>query len=320
MKNVGSKESDRAGARLNLIGHIELPESRGTGGFDHAAVHRGRGLLYVAHTANDALDVIDTNSNRYLRSISGLKGVAGALVDEGQDRVFSSNRGEDSVGLFAPDAEGALARVGVGVKPNGLAFAPSERVLLAANVGDPNIPGSHTVTLVDVEKAALLVSIPVPGRTRWTVFDPHRGVFFVNIADPAQIVLVDPRERAVVGRYAVPDRGPHGLDIDVARRRLYCACDGGKLVTLDADSGAVLGEVELSGGPDVIFLDHALQHLYVAVGDPGVIDLVDTARGERIGTIATERGAHTLALDETAHRVYAFLPDTHRAAVFEDRA
>ena len=71
------------------------------------------------------------------------------------------------------------------------------------------------------------------------MFDPAQSLFFVNIADPAQIVVIDPqRLQAVAGHLEVPNRGPHGLDIDPARRRLYCACDGGKLVSLDSTSGA----------------------------------------------------------------------------------
>ena len=42
---------------LELLGFTELPENLKPGGFDHAAVHCGLGRLYVAHTANDTLDV-----------------------------------------------------------------------------------------------------------------------------------------------------------------------------------------------------------------------------------------------------------------------
>jgi len=305
---------------LRHLGYIDLPPSVGPGGFDHAAVHHSRALLYVAHTANDAVDVIDTRAGRFLRSIGGLKGVAGALIDEGQSLVFTSNRGEDTVGIFELEAESDLVKVSVGVRPNGLAFDPERHILLSANVGDPSRPDSHTVTLVDVRRHVTLASIPVPGRTRWTVFDPTRRVFFVNIADPAQIVVIDPqRPHVAIAHLTVPDRGPHGLDIDPSRQRLYCACDGGKLVCLDSASGAAQGVLELSGVPDVIFLDHALAHLYVAIGDPGVIDVIDTAHYRRVETIQTERGAHTLAMDEGAHKIYAFLPDSHRAAVFVDQ-
>jgi hypothetical protein len=78
---------------LELLGHVDLPGHARSGGFDHAAVHGARGRLYVAHTANDALDVIDCVTQTYVRSIPGLRGVAGALVSEQHDLVFTSNRG-----------------------------------------------------------------------------------------------------------------------------------------------------------------------------------------------------------------------------------
>ena len=73
---------------LQLLGHVELPGNLKPGGFDHAALHCASGRLYVAHTANDALDVIDCVRNRYLHSIPNLTGVAGAFVSEEQDLGF----------------------------------------------------------------------------------------------------------------------------------------------------------------------------------------------------------------------------------------
>jgi DNA-binding beta-propeller fold protein YncE len=298
---------------------IALPAHRQPGGFDHAAVHRASARLYVAHTANDALDVIDCARDRYLHSIAGLTGVAGALVSDARQLVFASNRGEHTVGIFAPDADEAPVKVPVGIGPNGLAHDPGRNLLLAANVGDPARPGSYTVSLVDVDTRALVASVAVPGRTRWTVFDPRQEVFFVNIADPAQIVVIEARDPRQIARiYDVPAAGPHGLDLDGAQGRLFCACDAGKLVSLEARSGRVLEERALSGAPDVIFLNARLDHLYVAIGEPGVIDVFDTQTMQRIEMVETETGAHTIALDADRDKVYAFLPQTHRAAVYVD--
>src|SRR6266496_6788122 len=105
----------------------------------------------------------------------------------------------------------------------------------------------------------------------------------------------------------IPAKGPHGLDFDPATNRLFCACDAGKLFALDASSGKILLEAELSGTPDVIFLNPARKHLYVAVGDPGVIDLFETDSFQRVDTISTEKGTHTLGFDTTHNKVYAFL-------------
>jgi len=304
---------------LKHTGYIELPEHQTTGGFDHAAVHLGLRRLYVAHTANSTLDVLDTETDTYLHSIPGLTGVAGALVSETTGWVFTSNRGENSVGMFMPESESTLEKVSVGIRPNGLAFDDQRGLLLSAHVGDPAIPDSFTVALVDVAGRRVQASIPVPGRTRWTVFDPIAKVFYVNIANPSQIVVIDPQVFDRVARaYEIPAEGPHGLDLDVTERRLFCACDGGIVFLLNSDTGEILSQSALSGVPDVIFYNSARRHLYVAVGDPGVIDVFEPQKLKRLETIPAEKGAHTLGFDSLRNKLYAFLPNTHRAAVFND--
>jgi DNA-binding beta-propeller fold protein YncE len=304
---------------LRFLHFIDLPEHISPGGFDHAAIHRARNRIYVAHTINNAIDVIDCDADQYRHSIPGLTGVAGALVSEERDLVFTSNRGENRVGIFAPDNEQKVGKVSVGVRPNGLSFDSQRGLLLAANVGDPDIPGSFTLSIVDISRRQMLHSIPVAGRTRWTIFDAYTDAFYVNIADPAQIVVVDAAHPERISRtLKIPAAGPHGLDLDAATGRLFCACDSGKLISIEAATGKILSTASLSGTPDVIFFNPALQHLYVAVGDPGVIDVFDTQNLTRLETISTEKGAHTLAFDAARNKVYAFLPGTHRAQVFAD--
>jgi len=305
---------------LRLLGHIELPENLKPGGFDHAAVHCGSSRLYVAHTPNDSLDVIDCVHDRYLHSIENLAGVAGALVADEQNLVFTSNRGENTVGIFPPDNEAGLTKLRVGIRPNELAYDPGKDLLLVANVGDPEIPDSFILSMVNVKEQRMTASVRVPGRTRWTVFDAQAELFYVNIAAPAQIVVVASGAPDRLARTLnIPAPGPHGLDFDPEHRRLFCACDAKQLVILKADSGEVLTQLELSGSPDVIFFNRVLRHLYVAVGDPGMVDVFDTDIMERIETVPTERDAHTLGFDAERNKVYAFLPETHRAAVYVDQ-
>jgi DNA-binding beta-propeller fold protein YncE len=301
---------------LHLTGHVVLPEHKAKGGFDHAAVHAASGHVYVAHTANDTVDVFDDRG--FLFSIPNLGAVAGALVSDEADLIFSSNRGEDTVAIFAPGPNPEVSKVKVGRGPNGLAYDHTRKLLLAANVGDAAIPGSRTLTMIDVGSRVVRAEIPVPGRTRWTVFNPDAGCFYVNIADPSQIVVVDARRPDGVARtMPVPAAGAHGLDLDLATDRLFCACDAGVLVTLEARSGKILDEKPLSGVPDVVFFNRQRRQLYAAVGDPGVIDVFSTATLEKLATVPTERGAHTTALSPAGDRLFVFLPGTHRAAVYE---
>src|SRR5262249_4394094 len=201
----------------------------------------------------------------------GLPAVAGALVSDEHDLVFTSNRGENTVGLFEAAGSTKVVKVGVGVHPNGLAYDPAHRRLLAANIGDPAVPGSHTVSIVDAAARSLTAAVPVPGPTRWTVWDPAAEVFHVNVRDPAIIAVIDGARAAVARVVPVPAAGPHGLDLDVAARRLFCACDAGELVELDAGTGKGVRTAPLAGVPDVIFFHAALARPHVAVGDPGAV-------------------------------------------------
>jgi len=303
---------------LKLTGHVALPEHKAKGGFDHAAVLAASGHVYVAHTANDAVDVFDPVSRRYLFSVPDLPGVAGALVSDESGLIFSSNRAANTIGVFAPGSNPTVRIIDVGRGPNGLAYDPRRQLVVAANVGDPSLPGSHTLSIIDLARDARRTEIAVRGRTRWTVFDPGPELFYVNIAQPAETVVIDPRQPDRIARsFAVPHAGPHGLDVDSATHRLFCACDAGMLVTLDARSGSVLDEKPLSGVPDVVFFNRQRQQLYVAVGDPGVIDVFSTSTMERLAVVETEPGAHTTALSPAGDRLYAFLPRTNRAAIYE---
>jgi hypothetical protein len=89
---------------------------------------------------------------------------------------------------------------------------------------------------------------------------------------------------------------------------------------VDADSGELVAVAEITGAPDVVFFNARSRHLYIAIGDPGVIEVFDTAPLRRHETVPTEAGAHTLSFDATRNIVCAFLPASHRAAVFEDSA
>jgi DNA-binding beta-propeller fold protein YncE len=301
---------------LTLIGHIALPKHIGKGGFDHAAVHARSGLVYVAHTANDAVYAFDPASGEHAFSVPGLAGVAGILVSD--DVIITSNRGENTIGIFGAGLAPVVQKVGVGVRPNGLAFDPGRGLIVAANVGDPAIPGSFTLSIVDLATRKLRTEIPVAGRTRWALYDAEDDAFYVNIQDPPQIVLVRAQEPDRVARViAIPAAGPHGLDFEAATHRLFCACDAGTLVALDARTGTVLHQRPLSGVPDVVWFNRRRRQLYVAVGEPGVIDVFDTNTMERLGTVATEKGAHTTALAPEDDRLYAFLPATHRAAIYQ---
>jgi DNA-binding beta-propeller fold protein YncE len=303
---------------LRKAGFISIPPGKQPG-FDHADVYRreapAASRLYVAHTGADRIDVVDCLSNSYLRFLPDVPGVAGILIENEQDLLFSSDRGCARASIYRCSDETLLGRVAVGDRPNGLAYDPVRRRVFVFNIGDP--PGVNcTVSVVAVDEIRVIATIPLPGRPRWAVYDAATEHIYANVQAPAQIVVLSAMDLRITRAFNVPVAGPHGLVI--AGERLFCAADGGSLVALDRDSGAVLGSVALPGEPDVIMHDRASARLYVAIGSPGVVSVVDEERLEMLETVETESGAHTIAWNPDSRTLYAFLPGSGGAAVYEE--
>jgi serine/threonine-protein kinase len=300
---------------LVRTGFVHLPRGARPG-FDHADIYRARRRLYVAHTGADQVEVIDCVRRIHVRTLDGLPGVAGVLVDEEHNLLFTSDREAACVSVFRCSEERLLDRVGVGAHPNGLAYDRRRRRLYAFNLGEPL--GEHcTVSVVDLESSTVVTEIPLPGRPRWALYEEERARIYANIRDPAQIVIIDPESCSIASVFEVPSDGPHGLWLDTGR--LFCAADGGALVVLDSDTGDVLASLSLPGVPDVVMHNPERHRLYVAISDPGVVCCFDSSLLEPVETVETEPGAHTTCWDPVGRALYVFCPASGGAAVYEDR-
>ncbi len=302
---------------LIRVGFIPLPPGAQPG-FDHADVYHAPAAtarLYVAHTGANRVEVIDCSANTYLRSLPDLPGVAGVLIDNGRGLLFTSDRARARVSVYRCSDETLLGRVSVGERPNGLAFDPVRRRLFVFNLGDPPDVGC-TVSVVSVDELRVAGTLSLPGRPRWAVYDDVTQQVYVNIREPAQIIVVGPDLR-IAEAIEVPVAGPHGLAI--ASERLFCAADGGALVALHRDTGRALGSVALPGEPDVVIYDAELGRVYVAIGSPGVVSVIDGGRMEILETVPTGPGAHTIAWNPAGRTLYAFLPASNGAGVYRAR-
>jgi DNA-binding beta-propeller fold protein YncE len=200
----------------------------------------------------------------------------------------------------------------VGPKPNGLAWDPNRKHLLVADVQD------YRARLVEPATGRLIASAPLPGRPRWCGYDQSGDRLLVNIREPACVAVLRAESLEPEPPLPLPVAGPHGLDIDQVGHRLFVACDGGEVVVLDRATGQQQSRVPIAGEPDAIWFNERRQRLYVAIGNPGVVDVIDGMTPGVVEQIDTEAGAHTTAFDPLRQRLYVFLPRRCAAAVYEE--
>jgi len=296
---------------LTFSDYVNLPRHQ-TGGFDHADVHLESGRVYVAHTSLGTVEIIDGEKAKHLTTISGCLEGSGVICAQKENLVFAASRGTGKILVIDALTNRVLREPQAGLAPNGLAWDTKHKRLLVADVQD------NKARLVDPYSGELISSIQLAGRPRWCAYSATRDQFLVNIREPSGVAILAPENLSQESFLPVSVAGPHGLDLDDNNGLAYVACDDGSVVVLDVSTEHEDAVVPIGGGPDVIWLNTPRHRLYCAIGKPGVIEVIDTEKLTVIEKINTEEGAHTFTFDKKRQRLYAFLPKSCSAAIFDE--
>jgi hypothetical protein len=285
---------------LKAAGVIEIPGAAGSE-FDHGIFDTKSRRVFIAHTAQSAIEVIDPDAGRHIATLSGFPGAAGAVADDGE--ILVTNRGSASIAWLDATTLKTKSVLNTGARPNGAAIVKRLALGIAACIGDEKeTPTLQAFRLNDGHRAKL----DLPGRPRWCVTDAAAERLFLCIREPSMILVASLPDLRPVAEWRLPSGGAHGLDIDHARGRLYAACDAGDLVEVDSGSGEVTNVWPIAGAPDVTFFNPATGRVHVAIGEPGLVETVDPKAGKSIQTI-TGPGAHTTVL-VPPDRLYVISP------------
>jgi DNA-binding beta-propeller fold protein YncE len=296
---------------LSIYEQIDLPHHQ-LGGFDHADVHLESGRVYVAHTALGTVDIIDGENARHLTYIQGCLEASGVVCAQKENLVFAASRGTGKILVVDALTNRVLHEAQAGSAPNGLAWDSKHRQLLVADVQD------NIARLTDPCSGRLISSLQLAGRPRWCAYSMTRDQFLVNVREPSGVAIFTPENLSQKAFLPVSVAGPHGLDIDDKNGLAYVACDAGAVVILDISTGHEKTVVPIGGGPDVVWLNADRHRFYCAIGNPGVIEVIDTRKMIVDERVKTEEGAHTFTFDRIRQRLYAFLPKSCRASIYKE--
>jgi cytochrome c553 len=102
------------------------------------------------------------------------------------------------------------------------------------------------VYVVDLGSEAVSTIALQPGDEPGRVIQDGRGRVHVALRRAGAVATLDLESKSVVARTPVCS-APRGLGFDATRNAIVVACAGGELVTLDADSNAVVQSVRFAG-------------------------------------------------------------------------
>ena len=96
------------------------------------------------------------------------------------------------------------------------------------------------------------------------------------------------------------------LALNAAAKHLFAVCDNRVMVAVDVAAARVLGSAPIGGGADGADFDAGAQLAFASNGD-GTLTVVKQGAGgapKVLSSVPTRRGARTMTLDETTHRIY----------------
>jgi DNA-binding beta-propeller fold protein YncE len=269
------------------------------GNFDYASFDPVHRRLYVARAGG--VTAVDVDSGTVSTLLPSVQRGHEPLILDGGAELLVTDSGSNTAHLADALTGKILADIPTGQKPDGATFDPSSGLALVMN------GKSGDITLIDPAKQAAVGTIAVGGALEFPVVD-GAGRAFINVEDQNQIAVVDIAARKLVGHYALAGcDGPTGMAYIKDAGVLISACDNHVAKVIRASDGADLGTLAIGKGPDAVIYDAARKLAFIPCGWDGVMNVV-AVRGPGdvaiVGTIKTQPGARTGAVDPRSGRLY----------------
>jgi DNA-binding beta-propeller fold protein YncE len=182
-------------------------------------------------------------------------------------RAFTSNGGGISVTILDPGTYKIVGELKIPERDtDDILYEPVTKRVFTFNGGE-----GHDATAIDASKGTVLASVPLGGKPETAQADSH-GHVYANVEDESELREIDATTLKVTNVWPLaPCKNPSGMAIDTAHSLLVIGCHNGLMEFWDYGKNKVVGTVP---------------------------------KFSVVRTIATMKGARTMALDAETHRIY----------------
>jgi DNA-binding beta-propeller fold protein YncE len=289
-----------AGAAADVSYHFikEIPIG-GEGGWDYLAVDEAGRRLYVSHATK--VVVIDLDKDEVVGEIADTPGVHGIAIAPSLGRVFVSNGRENKASIVDAKTLNTLMKVDTGQNPDAILFEPTHQEVYTFN------GRGKSATVFAAETGAVVATIELPGKPEFAVCDPAAGRIYDNIEDKSEVVAIDTNSHQVVKTWPIaPGEEASGMAFDPTEHRLFLGCGNKMMVMMDSENGKVIANVPIGSGVDANAFDPVTKLAFSSNGEGNVTTAHEDNPDQLtvVQSLETQRGARTMTLDPTSHKIY----------------
>ena len=270
----------------------------GEGGWDYLSVDSAAKRLYVSHATK--VVVVDIAKDVVVGEVADTPGVHGLVVAGSSGRGFSSNGRENKVSVVDLKTLQTISKVETAAGPDFIMFDPKQKEIYTFN------GGGKSATVIDAATGKVVATIPLGGKPEAGVSD-GAGRAFVNMENLNNIAVMDVATHAVVASWPIaPGEEAAGLALDARNHRLFIGAHNNLMLMMDSTNGKVVAQVPIGAGVDATWFDPGTGYAFSSCGDGTTTIAHEDSPGKLtlVQTLKTERGARTMALDPSTHRIY----------------
>lgn len=244
--------------------------------------------------------VLDVVSGKLVGDIINTNGVHDIAFVPKLGKGYISDGRDNAVTVFDLKTLKEIKRIPVGERPDVMAFDTATNHVFTFN------GGSQDATVVDPKTDTVVGTVKLDGKPEFARVD-GRGMMYVNIEDKSEIQKVDTKALKVLGSWPLtPGEEPTGLGFDVKRGLLFSACANEMMAISDVKTGKVVATPKIGKGPDGAAFDPGTGLAFSPNGQDGTLTILRREGNDFVvqATVATQRGARTMALDPKTHKIY----------------
>lgn len=298
--------STSAPAPLKLAGSIDLPGY--TGDFDHFAIDRKDGRLFLAGEESAELEVFDLSSGKIIERMKGFGVPHSVLYMPESNEILVVDGDKPSIVFDAATLKNKRS-YGLPKGADSVGYDGSTKHLWIVT-GGKDVPQKDS-NLIEID--------PATGKTIKSVhFDadhveamaveqngPH---LFINVTDKNSLAVVDKASGKIVKQIPIKEAEQNApIAMDERNHRLFVVTrKPGKLVVLNSDTGKTVAVFAAPERTDEVVWDPDNRRVYVA-GGQGYVSVVQQDGPDQYREIARVEslpGAKTAIVDRGGKRLW----------------